>query len=156
MIIRKVTLTDLNALVAVEQAVYGPSGFNIYYFRQMIELYPSLLWVCDDGDGHLAGYALGALGQQREKGWVLSVAVDEAFRGRGLASKLTEKLLDGFVDLGCNSAWLTVSEENMAAMTVYRKLGFDDFARKPDYFGPGQDRLIMVKKKTEKFTNATI
>lgn len=141
--IRKVTKADIPALVAVEQGIYGATGFNNYYFRQMLDLYPDLLWVCDTGDDDLAGYALGAIGQQRQTGWVLSLAVSEAHRDKGLAKQLTQVLLESLDNCGCEEVLLTVSEENQAAVGLYKKLGFAEHAHETDYYGPGTNRLVM-------------
>ena len=143
MSIRKATTSDLSQLADIEQQVYGDSGFNCYYFRQMLDLFPDLLWVWDNCDGILAGYALGAFGQVREEGWVMSLAVSPGFRGKGLAAKLSQVLLEALQNCRCQSVLLTVSETNLAAVSLYRKLGFDDFCKEADYYGPGQDRLVM-------------
>ncbi len=149
--LRRATKQDLNELVNLEQAVYGPSGFNIYYFRQMLDLFPSLFWVYDCGEGQLAGYALGAIGRREQEagadeGWVLSLLVGEGFRGQGLAKQLMNALLSGFKGHECQQILLTVSEQNLSAVGLYRQLGFVDKAIEPEYYGPEQPRLVMMLK----------
>jgi len=73
-----------------------------------------------------------------------SVAVDEPWRRRGLASRLLEQVFREAVASGAKSATLEVRRSNMAARLLYERLGFVVEAVRRDYYqGPREDALIL-------------
>lgn len=130
-------------MVEVEQSIYGPTGFNRYYFRQMMDLYPDFLLAYEAENGEMAGYALGAIGQQQNQGWVLSLAVKPDYQGQGIARQLSHALIKALNKAKCKSIWLTVSEDNDSAVGLYKKLGFVYDHIETDYYGPDADRMVM-------------
>lgn len=57
--------------------------------------------------------------------WVDGVVVDEAERGKGIASKLMEAVLQAAKELGLTEVNLTSSPKREAANHLYEKLGFE-------------------------------
>lgn len=55
--------------------------------------------------------------------WVNEVGVAEAFRRRGVASRVLTVLLDHGRQLGCVSAWVLTEDDNVAALTLYERSG---------------------------------
>jgi len=105
------------------------SGFDVY--------------VCED-NGLLAGYILSQ--DILDEVHIMQVAVDMAFRRRGVASRLTEHLLR------CKAAMslilLEVRASNIAARSLYGRFGFaEDGVRKkyyaPDALGFCEDAILM-------------
>lgn len=55
---------------------------------------------------------------------LLSLAVAERARGRGLGFTLGEELLTAMQEMGCEAVRVVVAEENVAAIGAYEKMGF--------------------------------
>ena len=107
------------------------------------DLWPALLVVAEL-EGRLLGYALGGLGQDRSQGWLLSLAVRPEARGFGLAEQMMLQVEQALAHLQVARVRLTVDPANPAQRLYYR-LGYTLQAEVADYFGPGEDRLLLVK-----------
>jgi ribosomal protein S18 acetylase RimI-like enzyme len=68
------------------------------------------------------GVVLGTFDGRR--GWILRLAVDPAFRRRGVASRLVEELERRFRKLGCPRVNLLVMPDNAAGLLFWQELGY--------------------------------
>jgi ribosomal-protein-alanine N-acetyltransferase len=80
----------------------------------------------------LAGFVLVRLAAGECE--VLSLAVGEAWRGRGVGRGLLDAAIDRARAAGATVAFLEVAEDNPAAQGLYRKLGFRVIGRRNDYY----------------------
>jgi ribosomal-protein-alanine N-acetyltransferase len=67
---------------------------------------------------------------------ILSVAVANRERGRGLARKLLTLHLRRLAGLGARTVFLEVDEHNRPAIRLYDRAGFHEISRRPNYY-PG-------------------
>ena len=74
---------------------------------------------------------------------ILSLAVDPAWRGRGLARELVSALIDRLGSSGVTDVSLTVHPENRVAKDLYLEFGFETRGKEPDYFGRSEPRLLL-------------
>ena len=139
---RPVTLDDLPAVSRLEREVFGTAPYPAFFFRQALALWPSLFVVAGKPPT-LDGYALGAVSEGGDVGWILSVAVPERARGRGLGRTLTAALVEGLQRTGVKEVRLTVRPDTPAE-AMYRSVGFQEVSRDADYFGWGEPRLVMA------------
>jgi ribosomal protein S18 acetylase RimI-like enzyme len=146
--IRVSTLSDLDAIAALDSEVFGVHSYSLLVFRQMMDI-GHICFVAEGTGGEIVGYTLGALGVEKNKGWILALAVKKAYRCQGIASKLTTKVIDAFAAQQVECVLLTVDPNNKAAINLYQKIGFFDTRRETDYFGPGEDRIVMEKQLKE-------
>jgi [ribosomal protein S18]-alanine N-acetyltransferase len=65
---------------------------------------------------------------------ILSVAVDGARRGRGLARRLLDLHLRRLAGLGAASVFLEVGEDNAPACRLYARAGFREIGRRSGYY----------------------
>lgn len=81
-------------------------------------------------DGAVAGYLYGSVEPRSWEalrdvcGFVHDVIVDEAFRGRGVASRLMEAAVARFAERGLPRVLLHTAEQNVAAQRLFAALGF--------------------------------
>ncbi|MNP38455.1 Acetyltransferase YpeA [compost metagenome] len=109
-----------------------------------MDLWPELLLVAEL-DGRLLGYALGGLGQDSSQGWLLSLAVLPEARGFGLAERMMLRVEQALAGLRVERVRLTVDPVN-PAQRLYFRLGYVQLSEERDYFGPGEDRLLLEKR----------
>jgi ribosomal-protein-alanine N-acetyltransferase len=65
---------------------------------------------------------------------ILSVAVEPAARGRGLAGELLRHHLARLAARGIRSLFLEVGEDNVAALRLYAKAGFREVGKRAGYY----------------------
>ena len=121
-VLRVARHTDMHAIWQLDVSVFGEDVYPGFFFRQAMDLWPELLLVAEL-DGRLLGYALGGLGQDSSQGWLLSLAVLPEARGFGLAERMM-----------------------LRVERLYFRLGYVQLSEERDYFGPGEDRLLLEKR----------
>lgn len=84
------------------------------------------------GGAKLDGFILSRLVEDEAE--ILSVAVAERQRGRGLARKLLNLHLRRLAGLGARTIFLEVDEHNVPALRLYRNAGFQEISRRPGYY----------------------
>ncbi|AXE38189.1 GNAT family N-acetyltransferase [Acidipropionibacterium virtanenii] len=71
------------------------------------------------------------------------IMVLPAARGAGLAGDLLESGMRWAAGRGARRMILETHDENVAALRLYRSHGFTTISRRPGYYGPGRDALVM-------------
>jgi [ribosomal protein S18]-alanine N-acetyltransferase len=78
---------------------------------------------------------------------ILTLAVAPATRRRGIGSALVNAAALRASDLGATSMFLEVACENIAAKSLYIRLGFREVGRRPRYYAIGrqsfEDAIVM-------------
>lgn len=97
--------------------------------------------------GKLAGFILSR--QAADEAEILSVAVVRARRGRGVARGLLTLHLRRLAGLGVRSVFLEVDENNTPAIRLYRRAGFRDVGRRPNYYpdADGKPAAALVLRR---------
>lgn len=86
--------------------------------------------------GKFTGFILSR--QAADEAEILSVAIAGNRRGRGFARGLLTLHLRRLAGLGTRSVFLEVDENNAPAIRLYRRAGFREVGRRPNYY-PGAD-----------------
>ncbi len=106
---------------------------------------PLSLWlVALDGE-RLAGY----VGSQTvmDESDMMNVAVHPDFRKQGIATTLIVGLVEELRKKGSHCLTLEVRASNENAISVYRKLDFQEVGRRKNYYrNPREDALILRKE----------
>jgi len=145
--IREFTLDDYDAVLALWRQA-GP-GVHLRTSDSRAEIAkkqkrdPDLFLVAEK-DGQLVGTVLG--GWDGRRGLAYHLAVDPAYRGRGIGRALMAELERRFRAKGCLRYYMLVARDNAAALAFYERLGYermDDIVpigrTLADYWGPLQD-----------------
>ena len=74
---------------------------------------------------------------------LLSVAVEQAERGKGLAKELMEYCQRELAGQGVKSFFLEVRENNAAAISLYEKMGYEKIAERKGYYADGENAVVM-------------
>ena len=95
-----------------------------------------------DGEDKLASYIsfTDVCGELQ----IANVATDEAYRRRGAASFLIEKLKEYAADNNSHLITLEVRSSNNAAVSLYKKHGFEEVGVRKNYYSdPTEDAVLM-------------
>ena len=80
------------------------------------------------------------------KGHVVSFAVLDEYRGKGIGKKLAERAIEGMKIKKCNESYLEVRTDNTPAIKLYENLGFDKIATLNTYYKDGRNAFLMSAK----------
>jgi [ribosomal protein S18]-alanine N-acetyltransferase len=142
-VLRQMTVADLDKVVALELALFGAEAWTRQMLADELAQQPaSRHYLVAMHDSEIAGYA-GLLGV----GWqadVLTLGVAPERWGRGIGSALLEALFDEAVRRGCTEVFLEVRTDNSRAQRLYRKHDFTEIGIRRGYYQPsGADALVM-------------
>jgi ribosomal-protein-alanine N-acetyltransferase len=138
--VRPLRTADLDAIERIERRSY-PTPWSRSMFAGELSK-PSGICLGAFQGGDMLGYLIVA---RYVDAWhVMNVAVDEPWRGRGVARQMLEQLFDlteGDLDRGYT---LEVRVSNATAITLYRSLGFVETGVRRGYYTDNrEDALIM-------------
>lgn len=95
----------------------------------------------------LVGFVLARLAAG--EGEILTVAVARTHRGHGLGRTLMDAVLRKLHSERAEELFLEVDETNLPAVTLYKRLGFNEVARRPGYYeheGRRPSDAIVMKR----------
>ena len=95
---------------------------------------------------------LGYVGSQTvlDESDMMNLAVDPAFRRRGIARALVLALIEELRKMGSRQLTLEVRVSNESAQALYAQLGFERVGRRKNYYlNPREDALILRKEWKE-------
>lgn len=134
MTIRDATTADLPEIAAIqwaspEASQWNPADYLMHRCR-VAEL-----------EGSIAGFIVTRQTMPGENE-VLNLAVDPAYRRRGVGRALLE------AELAAPGAWrLEVRESNAAARALYLALGFREAGRRKNYYrNPAEAAIVLIRQ----------
>ena len=136
--IRRATAVDAHKIAEAE-AKYIDCPWSLSQVQEEIDN-PSALFLVAEFDGGVVGYLSGVIAADECE--VSNIAVDEAYRRKGIASKLFCAFTEELKRLEVSSVFLLVREGNIPAIMLYERQGFLHMGKRPRYY-KGGDALIM-------------
>ena len=137
--IRPITSADLEAVAALERAVFAQP-----WSAQALQLLCGEMafgFVCLDGD---CAAAYGGMMTVLDEGQITNIATHPDYRRRGLGAAVVEALLCEARARELSFVTLEVRESNAAAIALYQKFGFVVVGRRPRFYTePVETALIM-------------
>jgi [ribosomal protein S18]-alanine N-acetyltransferase len=142
--LRRASVDDLDALVALEQATFPSDAWSRNLMREELTGPHRYYLVAVAPDGAIEGYAGLLAPQGAGEADIQTIAVAAAARRRGLGRVLVQTLLAEARRRGAAEVLLEVRADNPGAQQLYRSLGFEGIATRPHYYQPDDvDALIM-------------
>ena len=72
-----------------------------------------------------------------------NLCVAGKYRREGIAKKVMAGVFERLKEKGVKTLFLEVNKENMPALKLYEMLGFETYGSRKDYYGQGQDALLL-------------
>ena len=143
--IRHFELRDMERIMEIERASFGSEAYDRNLFAEFFHRCTGLFLVAVERR-RIWGYIVSSTGRQlSERAELVSVAVDPAARGRGVASSLMRNTLRRLRLRRVRRFTLVVRQSNTQAREVYEHYGFVKTRRLPHYYEDGEDGVLMRK-----------
>lgn len=139
-LIRKMVVNDLEEVCKIEQ-----ESFSMPWTKEAIS--DSLknennVYLVAEYAGRIAGYC--GMWNIAGEGQINNVAVDKAYRGKGIASKMMKVFIEEGRKKNLIEFTLEVRESNLAAIRLYEKAGFQKEGMRKDFYdSPKENAVIM-------------
>ncbi|MBD3408544.1 MAG: GNAT family N-acetyltransferase [Candidatus Lokiarchaeota archaeon] len=150
--IRPFERKDLPDVVKVNKSCL-PENYPNQFFLGLYHHAPKAFLVGIDND-KLAGYIMCRIERgvssfgimPVKKGHIVSVAVMDIHRRKGIGYALIRKGMAAMSEYGVSEYFLEVRKSNNAAIGVYEKLGFSIKRVLKGYYRDGEDAYLMARK----------
>lgn len=149
--IRRCEELDLPAVIDINMAAL-PEHYSDYFFESILRELPEAFIVAEL-DNKVVGYIMckiefGFSNFRKlgfvKKGHVVSVAVLEEHRGKGLGKALMLEGINGSMHRRSDEIYLEVRVSNTGAVKMYDRLGFETKSRLRSYYRDGEDAYLMA------------
>jgi ribosomal-protein-alanine N-acetyltransferase len=143
--IRPATAADLDAVVELELTCLGADAWSRGLVEQGIAAaLPTVSYLVAEVDGVVVGHAVAsAAGDDAE---LQRIAVDPAYRRRGLAGALLAAVERRAAEDGATRLLLEVREDNTTAAAFYQSRGFGEVGRRRGYYRDGAAAVVLGKE----------
>lgn len=139
---RKITFDDIDAAYDLEVKCFS-RPWPRSAFEEIVDKKDASYYLAEDVQtGKLVGGLV--LFHIIDEGDITNVAVDEAYRGKGIATDLLEFAIEQGEAEGIIDFTLEVRVSNAPAIRVYEKCGFESVGVRPGFYNePKEDGLVM-------------
>ena len=144
--IRHARPSDYGRVVGVVDAWWGGRQMSPMLPRLFFVHFEGTSFVAEDGD-ELAGFLCGFLSQTAEsEAYIHFVGVVPGRRGEGIGRSLYEHFFDEVRRSGRSVVRCVTAPLNRDSIAFHEALGFEVDRVAKDYDGPGEDRILLVKR----------
>ena len=139
MLIRRMTKEDISAVVEIEKQCFS-LPWSEKSFEDSLSREDTIFLVCEDEV--ITGYM--GLYLSYDEASVTNVAVSPEFRKKGYGEALVAESKKQAKEAKAETIFLEVRVSNAPAISLYKKLGFEELGvRKKFYEHPVEDAIIM-------------
>ncbi len=141
MLIRNMTAEDIPAVVEIEKECFS-LPWSEKSFAESIAREDTIFLVCEENTDIITGYI--GMYLSFDEASITNVAVASQFRKKGCGEQLVIAAKEAAKAAGADSIFLEVRVSNEAAISLYKKQGFENLGiRKKFYEHPVEDAIIM-------------
>ena len=149
--IRRAGPSDLISVMEINLKTL-PEHYSDYFYESLLAELPEAFIVAEIG-GKYVGYIMcktefGFSNFKKlgfvKKGHVVSIAVVEEHRRKGIGNALVEESVNGVKLRKCDEFYLEVRCSNTDAVRLYEKMGFEIRQQLNAYYRDGEDAYLMA------------
>ncbi len=138
---RRVKASDIAGICGVERACFH-DPYPPAFLSDLIEGEQDHFFVATN-DGEIIGYAVASA--RGEEGHVVSVAVDPHHRRKQMGTTLLSAVTNSLMKAGVKQIHLEVRKGNAAAVSFYRRLGYQISSDIAHYYADGEDAWLLTR-----------
>jgi len=151
--IRFATSKDIAEVISINFKTL-PEHYSNSFFMELLLDSPETFVVAENNNkiiGYIMcrieyGFSILKKMSLARKGHVVSFAVLEEYRGKGIGKKLVEQSIEGMKIKKCNESYLEVRTDNIPAIKLYENLGFNRIATLNTYYKDSRNAFLMSAK----------
>jgi ribosomal-protein-alanine N-acetyltransferase len=140
--IRRAEVSELSAIMAVEEGAFGSRRWDDEFVRELMSGEDVLTLVAEEE--RPVAYIMFSIARAYETAEVLSLAVAPSYRRRGIARDLMAEV-ESIAGKDAGTVSLCVRPDNQEAVNLYLSLGYKVLALCSGYYEDGGDAYMMVK-----------
>jgi ribosomal-protein-alanine N-acetyltransferase len=143
MLLRPATPADLPAIRALEQSAETAAHWSARDYEALFASdAPKRLALVAEEQSEFCAFIIANCATDD---WEIeNLVVDPKYRHQGIATQLVREVVQRAQAVHATSVLLEVRESNLAARQLYRKAGFIEAGRRPDYYrDPPEDALLL-------------
>jgi [ribosomal protein S18]-alanine N-acetyltransferase len=154
--IRQCDRDDVPAVININAETL-PEHYSDYFYYEILSEFPDTFLVAEL-DGAIIGYVMSRieygfshlrrLGLAR-KGHIVSIAVKEQHRGRGVGTLLMRTCQEAMARKTATESYLEVRVSNEDAIALYQRLGYKVSGRLEAYYKDGEAALLMATQLSQ-------
>ena len=143
MVVRELSVNDLDEIVLMEKCLYK-TPWNLNQFKyELAENEFSHMYVLENEGVIIGYYGFWVMFDEVD---ITKVSIRKEFQGMRLSNILMEDCFNRVNSLGCVKINLEVRVDNVKAINLYKKHGFEEVCVRKDYYGKNEDALMMSKE----------
>jgi ribosomal-protein-alanine acetyltransferase len=134
--VQDASVKHLERLYEIEKECFVEEAFTKKQIAQLLTDYNSISLIARD-NGEIVGFIVGIVYPNRKEvnGHILTIDVSPSHRRKGIGEMLLKEMENIFAQKGVQACLLEVREDNVAAISLYRKLGYKEIGRLENYYG---------------------
>ncbi|MHA1668858.1 MAG: GNAT family N-acetyltransferase [Candidatus Heimdallarchaeaceae archaeon] len=148
-IVRQAELGDINDIIKINRLCL-PENYSFDFFYRILTEF-GFACVIGEVEGVVAGYLLSRverpfpsfIGMNPAKGHIISIAVLPQHRRKGLGLEIMRYGMKKLIEKNVSSIYLEVRVSNIAAIEMYKKLGFYIKREHKNYYRDGESAFVM-------------
>lgn len=144
--IEEASIKYLDKLYEIEMECFKREAFTKQQIARLLRNSNSISLIAKDEE-NIVGFIIGVLSVENGDlvGHILTIDVSLSHRRKGVGIKLLHEIEKIFKDRGAKICRLEVREDNVAALNLYRKLGYRKVGELKYYYGDAHG--ILLEKK---------
>jgi ribosomal-protein-alanine acetyltransferase len=126
----------LEMLYQIERECFGKEAFTKRQIAQLLADYNSVSLIAKI-DGEVVGFVIGTISVHRNalNGHIITIDALPKYRRKGIGKTLLQEVEHIFTEKGAKISYLEVKENNLAAIGLYKKMGYKRIGKLDRYYG---------------------
>ena len=152
-IIKECTLDDLEGVIEVNEKEL-PEDYPYFFYKSILDNFPESFLIAVNNENRIIGYIMWRVERIPSmnslkiinKGHLVSIAVLEEYRRKGIAKNLLKKSMPKIKQKNIIEYVLEVRVSNYGAIDLYKTMGYKIESIKKKYYRDGENAYYMIKK----------
>jgi len=134
--VQDASIKSLERLYQIEKECFVEEAFTKKQISLLLTDYNSISLMVKE-NVEIVGFIVGIIYPDGKtiNGHILTIDVSPSHRRRGVGQMLLQEMEKIFVQKSVQACLLEVKESNVAAISLYRKLGYEEIGRLENYYG---------------------